>query len=143
MCATAAFAAGAPALLRKEYCVAASASLSALNVGAKCVNVKSKSRKEGSSMKYELLYMSEPGLPEETQWSTVEHVLSLIKRSGGKPDDPDVWGERATAYEIQGHNKAYYVRVPFRGKKVDTEQLYTAVIKTETVMRAMVIDKEK
>ncbi len=58
---------------------------------------------------YELIYIVQPDLDEETTQGIVERVNALITDNGGKVLKTDLWGTKSLAYEIQNFRDGYYV----------------------------------
>ena len=64
---------------------------------------------------YELLFVLDPTLDEETKANLIETVKSVIN-AGGEAGEADVWGERRLAYSINKKNTGYYVVIPFKAE---------------------------
>jgi len=58
---------------------------------------------------YELIFIVQPDLDEETTQGIVERVSNLISDNGGKVLKTDLWGTKTLAYEIQNFRDGYYV----------------------------------
>lgn len=50
-----------------------------------------------------------PELDEEQVQNTVGRFQTIIERTGGEAREPNYWGKRRLAYEIDHRNDAFYV----------------------------------
>lgn len=57
---------------------------------------------------YELAFIADPELDEETLASLEEQVKSWIEAAEGKTLNVDRWGKRKLAYQIQKRSEGYY-----------------------------------
>lgn len=60
-------------------------------------------------MKYELMVILKPLLPEDIRTGVTNKIEALIKKAKGKVDSQDVWGKRHLAYPIKKHEEGYYI----------------------------------
>ena len=60
--------------------------------------------------KYQLLYIIDNGIAEESKNELVDKFSALIESLGGTVDK---WGTKKLAYEINGKTEGYYVLVKF------------------------------
>jgi len=63
--------------------------------------------------KYQLLYIIDNGIAEESKNELVDKFSALIESLGGMVDTVDKWGTKKLAYEINGKTEGYYVLVKF------------------------------
>ena len=63
--------------------------------------------------KYQLLYIIDNGLAEESKNEIVDKFSALIESLGGTVEAIDKWGTKKFAYEIAGKTEGYYVLVKF------------------------------
>lgn len=65
--------------------------------------------------KYQLLYIIDNSLSEESKNELIEKFKALIESDalGGTVDTIDKWGAKKLAYEIDGKTEGYYVLVKF------------------------------
>lgn len=65
--------------------------------------------------KYQLLYIIDNSLSEESKSELIEKFKALIESDalGGTVDTIDKWGTKKLAYEIDGKTEGYYVLVKF------------------------------
>ena len=59
--------------------------------------------------KYEIMYILNSNLDEETRKSTIEGLNKILTDNGAKITDVNEWGNRELAYEIKKQNRGYYV----------------------------------
>jgi small subunit ribosomal protein S6 len=57
---------------------------------------------------YELAYILDPELDEQSIEAFEERVKSWIEAAEGKIKNIDSWGKRRLAYPIKKHNEGYY-----------------------------------
>jgi small subunit ribosomal protein S6 len=60
-------------------------------------------------MKYELIVILKPLLPEDIRSSVLNKLEKVIKDNKGKVGSQDVWGKRHLAYPINKHEEGYYI----------------------------------
>jgi small subunit ribosomal protein S6 len=60
-------------------------------------------------MRYELMIILKPLLPEDVKSKLVHSVETNIKELGGKVLQTDIWGKRHLAYPINKHEEGYYM----------------------------------
>ena len=63
--------------------------------------------------KYELIYLVQPEATDEDRQKVSDRVDNVLEEYGATLVQREDWGKRKLAYEIQKHNKAYYVYVVF------------------------------
>ena len=83
---------------------------------------------------YELLFVLDPSLDEETKANLIETVKTVIN-AGGEAGEADVWGERRLAYSINKKNTGYYVVIPFKAEADLPKELDRRLRINENVMR--------
>jgi small subunit ribosomal protein S6 len=60
-------------------------------------------------MKYELMVIVKPFLPEDVRVTLLDGLKKEIVSKKGKVAKEDIWGKRHLAYTIKGHEEGYYV----------------------------------
>ncbi|MBD3363111.1 30S ribosomal protein S6 [Candidatus Dojkabacteria bacterium] len=60
-------------------------------------------------MKYELMIILKPLLPEDIKSKIINKIEGLIKENQGEIVSNDVWGKKHLAYPIKKHDEGYYV----------------------------------
>jgi len=91
---------------------------------------------------YETIFILNPNIGEEGIKSTVERFTDLIA-ANGTVIEKNEWGIRRLAYPIQFLEEGYYVLVNFSSAPdflVELERIYNI---TDSVLRSIVIKKEK
>lgn len=71
---------------------------------------------------YEVMLIIIPELDAEQVENTVARFRTVIERTGGEPGDPNPWGKRKLAYEIDHRADGFYVVMEFTiGERTLTE----------------------
>ena len=91
---------------------------------------------------YELLFVLDPGLDEETKANLIETVKSVIN-AGGEAGEADVWGDRRLAYNINKKNTGYYVVIPFKAEAELPKELDRRLRINENVMRHIIVCQDE
>ena len=91
---------------------------------------------------YELMFIIDPTLEDETKEATVETVKGIIE-ADGTVGEVDVWGLRKLAYPIQKKNEGYYVVVTFQASPELPKELDRRLRISEVVMRHLIINKDE
>ena len=91
---------------------------------------------------YELLFVLDPGLDEETKANLIETVKSVIN-AGGEAGEADVWGDRKLAYSINKKNTGYYVVIPFKAEPDLPKELDRRLRINENVMRHIIVCQDE
>lgn len=85
--------------------------------------------------KYEVLYILKPGLDEAGYTAALSRLEHIIKESGGQVLNLDDWGMKPLAYEIDHHDKGYYVRMEFQADAAVINKLDERFKLDEMVLR--------
>jgi small subunit ribosomal protein S6 len=95
--------------------------------------------KEGSGtvVKYEILLMLDPELPEQRQEEVIARARELIERGGGRWVRHDAWGRRRLAYEIGHRREGVYHLFQFDVESETLDELSRILRITDGVMRHM------
>ena len=88
-------------------------------------------------VKYEVLLMLDPELPEERQEELVVRGRELIERGGGTWVRHDIWGRRRLAYEIDHKGEGIYHLLQFDAEPETLDELSRILRITDGVMRHM------
>lgn len=88
--------------------------------------------------KYELVYIMNPSLGEETVTAITEKIKALIE-SSATIEKVDVWGRRRLAYEINDQKEGYYVLVYFSAEAEFPKELERVLKITDGVLRYLVV----
>jgi len=88
---------------------------------------------------YENITIFDPGRTDEEINSAVEKTLELITGDGGEILKADHWGRRKMAYELNKHDKGYYVLILFRAQGQTLGKLETAYKVNESIIKYMTV----
>lgn len=92
--------------------------------------------------KYELAYIADPELDEQSLASLEEKIVAWIQAAGGQVDKTDRWGKRRLAYPIKKRTDGIYVilslQLPPRGGLAIERELRLS----EQVLRYMITSLE-
>jgi len=91
--------------------------------------------------KYEVLYIVNPTLGEESIAALVEKFKAMVEAEGTL-SSIDEWGKRRLAYEIDYEQEGYYVLVNFTAPHEFPAELDRIYKITEGVIRSLIIAKE-
>jgi small subunit ribosomal protein S6 len=91
---------------------------------------------------YELLFVLDPSLDEETKANLIETVKGVIN-AGGEAGEADVWGDRKLAYKIGKNSTGYYVVVPFKADADLPKELDRRLRINENVMRHIIVSQDE
>ena len=91
---------------------------------------------------YELLFVLDPSLDEETKANLVEAVKNIINTEG-EAGEADVWGERKLAYKINKKTTGYYVVLPFKAEADLPKEIDRRLRINENVMRHIIVCQDE
>lgn len=91
---------------------------------------------------YEVMFILDPALEDETKDAAVETVKSIIAKEG-EVGDVDVWGMRKLAYPIQKKNEGYYVVIEFKAQPTLPKELDRRLKISDNVMRHLIVNKDE
>jgi len=91
---------------------------------------------------YELMFILDPSLEQEQKDEEIEKIKGIISENG-EAGEPDVWGMRKLAYEIEKNTEGYYVVLPFKAEPELPKELDRRLRIDDTVMRHMIINKDE
>ena len=95
-----------------------------------------------SAHKYELMFIADPELDERGLKKLTEQYLELVTKEGGKVDEPDYWGRRKLAYEIEGKNEGNYVVVNYTAEPATSNELDRVLNLNESIVRTKILRKD-
>ena len=87
---------------------------------------------------YEVLFVLDPALDEESKNAMIETVTGIIN-NGGEAAEANVWGERKLAYSINKKNEGFYVVIPFKAEADLPKELDRRLRINEKVMRHIIV----
>ena len=91
---------------------------------------------------YETVFILSTTIDEQTTKATIEKFTNLIS-SQGQIQKIDEWGKRRLAYEINKTNEGYYVYVEFAAESDFVAELERNYRIADSVLRYLVVKKEK
>ncbi|MBN2460994.1 MAG: 30S ribosomal protein S6 [Candidatus Cloacimonetes bacterium] len=91
---------------------------------------------------YESMIILIPALSEEESNQANQEILDYIKKTGGEPSEPDVWGKRQLAYEIKSFKEGYYFVNKYQYEPSKISELERIIKINEKVIRYNILVKE-
>ncbi|MDL2220494.1 30S ribosomal protein S6 [Eubacteriales bacterium OttesenSCG-928-N14] len=91
---------------------------------------------------YEVMYIINPELDDETRAALVERFSGIVTSGGGNVEKVDDWGKRKLAYEIEDRFEGHYILMHFAAEPDLPSELERNFRINENIMRYMVIRKE-
>ncbi|MCL6594921.1 MAG: 30S ribosomal protein S6 [Firmicutes bacterium] len=88
---------------------------------------------------YEAAVIFRPTLDEQQVTAAVERLSQVIRDGGGTPGEPDRWGRRHLAYEIDGVRDGIYVILPFEAPPKVPGEVERILRISEDVLRFLVV----
>jgi small subunit ribosomal protein S6 len=95
-----------------------------------------------SAHKYELMFIADPELDERGLKKLTEQYLELVTNEGGSLEEPDYWGRRKLAYEIDGKSEGNYVVVKYSCEPAVNAELDRVLNLNESVIRTKILRKD-
>jgi small subunit ribosomal protein S6 len=80
-----------------------------------------------------------PELDEEQVENTVGRFQTIIERTGGEAREPNYWGKRRLAYEIDHRADAFYVVMEFTAGERTLVELKRILRVSDDVLRHMIV----
>jgi small subunit ribosomal protein S6 len=87
---------------------------------------------------YEVVYIFDPALDEETIKQKLSHFHSLVQQPGSEPQ-LNHWGKRTLAYPIRRNDTGYYVVANFDAEPGALPEFERAIKLDEGIMRHLVV----
>ena len=88
---------------------------------------------------YEAMLIVIPELDEEQVENTVGRFRTIIERTGGAAGEPNHWGRRKLAYEIDHRTEGFYVVMEFTAGERTLVELKRILRVSDDVLRHMVV----
>lgn len=88
---------------------------------------------------YEVMLIIIPELDAEQVESTVARFRTVIERTGGEAQDPNPWGKRKLAYEIDHRADGFYVVMEFSVGERTLTELKRILRVSDDVLRHMIV----
>lgn len=90
--------------------------------------------------RYELTYIIDGAVEENTRKELVEKFSELIKQNGGEIEKVDeTWGKRHLAYPINDKAEGYYVLVTFQAEPDLPREIERNMGINENILRSLII----
>ena len=86
-------------------------------------------------MNYELVYIINPALEEDTRKELIARFSGMIEQNGGTVDTIDEWGKRRLAYPINDLPEGYYVLVRYTAGPTVPKEIERNMGITDNVLR--------
>lgn len=95
-----------------------------------------------SAHKYELMFIADPELDERALKKLTNEHMEIVTKEGGSVSDPDIWGRRKLAYEIDGKTEGNYVVVNYSCEPAVSDELDRVLNLNESIIRTKIIRKD-
>ena len=91
---------------------------------------------------YELLFIVNPAIDDETRLATSKRIDSTITEQGGKITNVEEWGKKKLAYEINGLADGDYTLIDFQADPDSIAELDRVLHIMDSVVRYMITRRE-
>ncbi len=88
---------------------------------------------------YEVVYIFDPALDEETINQKLAHFHSLVQIPGGAEPQINHWGKRTLTYDIRRRDTGYYAIATFDAEAAALPEFERAVKLDDGVLRHLVV----
>ncbi|KFF30512.1 30S ribosomal protein S6 [Bifidobacterium bombi] len=95
-----------------------------------------------SAHKYELMFIADPELDERALRKLTDQYMETVTNEGGKVEEPDIWGRRKLAYEIDDKNEGNYVVVNYSCEPAVSAELDRVLNLNDSVLRTKIMRKD-
>ena len=92
---------------------------------------------------YEVVYIFDPALDEETINSKLSHFHNLVQANGAATPQLNHWGRRTLAYPIRKRDTGYYVVANFETETGLLPEFERAIKLDEGVIRHLVVSNDE
>ncbi len=93
-------------------------------------------------MKYELIVIIKPLLPEDIKSKVLKRIEKLVENASGKITGTDIWGKRHLAYKINQHEEGYYVVLKIEMPASKAKEFERDVKLENDILRFLLIKEE-
>ncbi len=93
------------------------------------------------SANYEVVYIIDPAMGEESIAATVEKFKTLAEQNGSAVE-VDEWGKRKLAYAIDYKTEGYYVLMSFTSEPSFPKELDRILGITDGILRSLIVCKD-
>ena len=90
-------------------------------------------------MKYELVYIIDPDVDEETRKALIERFGAMIESNGGTVEKTDEWGKRHLAYPIEKKDEGIYVVLDLKCEPAAVLELDRRLNLNDSILRTKVL----
>ena len=91
---------------------------------------------------YEVMFILDPTLDEETKNGMIEKIKGIINENG-EAGEADVWGNRKLAYQIEKKKEGFYVVLPFKANAELPKELDRRLKISDKVMRHIIVCQDE
>jgi small subunit ribosomal protein S6 len=88
---------------------------------------------------YEVVYIFDPALDEETIILKVANFPSMVQQAGGDAPQVNHWGKRTLTYSIRKKDTGYYVVATFEAEATALPEFERAIKLDEGVLRHLIV----
>jgi small subunit ribosomal protein S6 len=88
---------------------------------------------------YELMVILDPELDDRTVAPSLDKLLAVVKKDGGKVDSIDIWGRRRLAYDIKKKSEGIYAVIQMTAEPATALELDRQLNLNEVVMRTKLL----
>lgn len=92
---------------------------------------------------YELLFIVDPRIDDETRIATMKRIELAITQEGGSIDEVQEWGKKKLAYEINKLTDGDYTLINFHTEPTAVAELDRILRITDAVVRFMIVCREE
>ena len=93
------------------------------------------------SANYEVVYIIDPAMGEESIAATVEKFKTLAEQNGSAVEVEE-WGKRKLAYAIDYKTEGYYVLMSFTSQPSFPKELDRILGITDGILRSLIVCKD-
>ena len=90
---------------------------------------------------YELLFIVDPSIDEETRLAAEKRIDNTIASQGGKVSNVEEWGKRKLAYEINGLAEGDYTLIEFEAEPDAIAELDRVLHIMDAIVRYMITNR--
>lgn len=91
---------------------------------------------------YELMMIIDPETDERQIQPTLEKMLAVVSKEGGKVEEIDVWGRRRLAYDIKKKSEGIYAVIDFTSESATAKELDRQLGLNESVLRTKLLRRD-
>jgi len=88
---------------------------------------------------YELMYILDPGLDEDSSKALVSRIEDLMKKQGVEIQSTETWGKRRLAYSLKGHWEGNYILSQLKAGSHEISEMERRLRVTDGVLRFLTV----